>query len=63
MLSCILTPSSKYIYRYSCSISSGAKTGESLVSISASDEDEGDSIEYALMGETKGLRIDERIGL
>ncbi|GMR42111.1 hypothetical protein PMAYCL1PPCAC_12306, partial [Pristionchus mayeri] len=49
--------------QYSCSISSGAKTGESLVTISGWDEDEGDSIEYALMGDSKGLRIDERSGL
>ncbi|GMT19019.1 hypothetical protein PFISCL1PPCAC_10316 [Pristionchus fissidentatus] len=51
------------LQEYSCSISSGAKAGESLLTVSAMDDDEGDSIEYALMGDNKGLSIDERSGL
>ena len=50
--------------KYSCSISATAKEGDAVLMVSATDEDEHDTIEYSLVSDPSGLfRLHPRLGV
>lgn len=50
--------------KYSCSINAATKEGDTVLMVSATDEDEQDTIEYTLQSDPSGLfRIHPRLGV